>query len=174
VDVASQFTVNSGGGTSAVWGPFSLATSLSAVFDMQAVGSSNGAVIMQYSKDNKATWEQVGAQAKNGSTSYVTGKLIDLSAETVPWGPAIYIRFLNSTSNNVNIKNLKITASVYTINGIDSLPDESQILKREYYNLKGQQVTTDFKGIVIEKIFSSDNRLYLRKILKSIDYQYDK
>jgi hypothetical protein len=74
----------------------------------------------------------------------------------------------------VNIKNLKITASVYTINGIDSLPDESQILKREYYNLQGQQVTTDFKGIVIEKIFSSDNRLYLRKILKSIDYQYDK
>lgn len=152
VDVASQFTVSSGGGTSTVWGPFMLSSAESAVFDMQSVGSSNGAVVMQFSRDN-TNWEQVGAQAKNGNTSWATAKLIDLSAETTPWGSSIYIRFLNSTDRNVNIKNLKITASIYEItNNVDIINADATVISVRYFNVQGQEISPDSKGLIIRKI----------------------
>ena len=161
VDAATQFTVTSGGGVSTVWGPFSLASSLSAIFDMQAVGSSNGAVILQYSKD-RAVWEQVGAQAKNGSTSWVTNKSVDLSAETVPWGPTVYIRFANNSTNNVNLKNVKITATVYTATELHN-PVIEDVVSVCFYNLQGQEVKQDHPGFVLKKV---NYRNHLTKLYK--------
>ncbi len=161
VDAATQFTVNSGGGVSSIWGPFSLASSLSAVFDMQAVGSSSGAVILQYSKD-MVVWEQVGAQAKNGSTSWVTNKAIDLSAETVPWGPAVYIRFINNSTNNVNLKNLKISATVYTAVSVQN-PKMEEVLSTQYYNLQGQKVDMNHRGFLIRKVLYGNRSTQLFK-----------
>ena len=164
VDVPTQFTVTSGGGTSAVWGPFTLSSAESAVFDMQAVGSSIGAVVIQFSKDN-SIWEQVGTQAKNGSTSWVNGKVIDLSAVTAPWGPAIYIRFLNNTSRSVNIRNLKITASIYELlSSISNLQYDSEIVAVKYYNLQGQEIRTDFRGLVLRKKIHVDNSVKTDKV----------
>jgi hypothetical protein len=108
------------------------------VFDLQAVGSSSGACIIEFSKDN-STWEQVGAQAKNGSTSYVTGKLIDLSADTAPWGPTVYIRINNNSTKNVNIKNLVITGTIYTVSGVSDVSDNAKIISEKYYTINGQE-----------------------------------
>jgi len=167
VDVSLQFTVNSLGGTSAIWGPFTLASATSAVFDMQAVGSSNGAVVMQFSRDN-LLWEQVGAQAKNGSTSWVNGKIIDLSAQTAPWGPAIYIRFLNSTDRNVNIRNLKITASIYELSSsVNILRDDSEIVAVKYFNLQGQETDRNTSGIKLMKVYYSNG---FKRITKLLNY----
>lgn len=164
VDVPTQFTVTSGGGTSAVWGPFTLSSAESAVFDMQAVGSSIGAVVIQFSKDN-SIWEQVGTQAKNGSTSWVNGKVIDISAATAPWGPAIYIRFLNNTSRSVNIRNLKITASIYELlSSLSHLQNDSEIVAMKYYNLQGQEIRTDFRGLVLRKKIHVDNSVKTDKV----------
>lgn len=161
VDVPAQFTVASGGGTSAVWGPFTLSSAESAVFDMQSLGSSNGAIVMQFSKDN-SNWEQVGAQAKNGSTSWVNAKFIDLSAETAPWGPAIYMRMLNNTDRSVNIRNLKITASIYELSSnVNILIDDSEIVAVKYYSLQGQEIQNDLSGLVIRKT------IYQNKLTKT-------
>lgn len=165
VNVPTQFTVTSGGGTSAVWGPFRLASAQGANFDMQAVGSSNGAVVMQFSRDNSA-WEQVGAQAKNGSTSWVNNKVIDLSADTAPWGPTIFIRFLNNTDRNVNIRNLRITASIYELTSSihNNFEDASEVLSVRYFNLQSQEIRNGIEGLVIRKTVFSNNKVITEKI----------
>lgn len=162
VNVTSQFTV-SAGAKSSVWGPFCLASAESAVFDMQAVGSSSGACIIEFSKDN-TTWEQVGAQAKNGSTSWVTGKLIDLSADTAPWGPTIYIRFNNNSTRDVNIKNLIITGTIYTVNAINISENNSPIISTKYFNLNGLEITRYTQGLLIEKNYHENGEVSVRKI----------
>lgn len=170
VDVVSQFTVSKSGGTSVVWGPFALASAESAVFDMKAVGSSNGAVIIEFSTDN-SNWVQVGAQAKNGSTSLVKGKTIDLSADDAPWGPKIYIRFSNKTDRDVQIENLKITGTLYDPNlvtSIDEVEDSenAQIMTIEYYNLNGLKVKPDATGILIKKTIYVDGKCSVEKLIK--------
>lgn len=162
VNVVSQFTI-SAGAKSTVWGPFSLASAESAVFDFQAVGSSSGAVIIEFSKDN-ISWEQVGAQAKNGSTSWVTGKLIDLSADTAPWGPTLYIRFNNNSTKDVNIKNLIITGTVYTINSVINLENDSPLLYEKYFNFNGQEVSKNTEGLLIRKSVFENGKINIQKI----------
>ena len=167
VDYPNQFTVEANGGTSVVWGPFSLASAECAVFDMQAVGSSNGTVIIQFSTDNQ-NWVQVGEQAKNGSTSWVTGKLIDLSDPDAPWGPTIYIRFYNNSTRDVNIKNLKITGTLYilnNINGIDS--DYNRIISVRYFDFTGKEIKTiDKEGLYIKQTFFENGKIKSEKIFK--------
>jgi len=165
VNVVNQFTIATGT-KSTVWGPFCLASAESAVFDMQAVGSSNGAVIIEFSKDN-STWEQVGAQAKNGSTSWVTGKVIDLSAETAPWGPTIYIRFNNNSTRDVNIENLIITGTLYEINGIYDIENNSPVTSTKYYNINGQEVSKFSTGLLIEKNFHENGNVSVRKVFRN-------
>ena len=168
VNVATQFTVKTAT-TSSVWGPFCLASAESAVFDFQAVGSSSGAAIIEFSKDN-TTWEQVGAQAKNGSTSWVTGKLIDLSAETAPWGPTIYIRFNNNSTKDVNIKNLVITGTIYTPNAVNEINEDfGKIVSEKYFYLNGQEVSVQNHGLLIRKIIYENGKIRVQKIyLKNI------
>lgn len=162
VNVASQFTVKTAT-TSTVWGPFCLASAESAIFDFQAVGSSSGASIIEFSKDNK-TWEQVGVQAKNGSTSWVTGKLVDLSATTAPWGPTIYIRFNNNSTKDVNIKNLVITGTLYTVSVLTEIDDFSPIVSEKIYNFSGQEVNRDSKGLLIRKIIRQNGSTCVQKM----------
>lgn len=163
VNVASQFTVKTAT-TSTVWGPFCLASAESAIFDMQAVGSSSGAVTMEFSKDNK-TWEQVGAQAKNGSTSWVTGKLIDLSATTAPWGPAIYIRFNNASTKDVNIKNLTITGTLYILSGMEQLRmNMGNVVSEKFYNFNGQELHHSPKGLVVKKTIYDSGSIITEKL----------
>lgn len=164
VNVTNQFTVTSGS-KSNVWGPFCLSSAEKAVFDMQAVGSSNAAVIIEFSKDN-STWEQVGTQAKNGSTSWVTAKLIDLSATTAPWGPTIYIRFNNNSTRDVNIKNLVITASIYTINGITETENDSPLLCEKFFNYCGQEITGKSEGLMIRKSVYQNGKVSIQKICR--------
>lgn len=164
VNVTAQFTVNSGGGSSTVWGPFSLASALSARFDMQAVGSSNGAVVVQFSMDN-VNWVQVGSQVQNGSTSWVNGREVDLSSTTAPWGPTVFIRLHNSTNRNVNVRNVTITASLYqVVSGIDALQVTPDTQKVNYYNLHGQQVSPCTKGFLIQKTQMKHKPNIVRKI----------
>jgi hypothetical protein len=164
VSVASQFTVATGA-KSAVWGPFHLASAESAVFDFQAVGSSSGAAIIEFSKDN-ITWEQVGVQAKNGSTSWVSGKLIDLSADTAPWGPTIYIRFNNNSTKDVNIKNLVITGTLYTLSGISEIDNDSPLLFVKYYNVNGQEISEKSTGFLIRKSVLENGKVCIQKICR--------
>jgi hypothetical protein len=166
VNVASQFTVTTGA-KSTVWGPFHLASAESAVFDFQAVGSSSGVAVIEFSKDNK-TWEQVGTQAKNGSTSYVTGKLIDLSADTAPWGPTIYIRFNNTSTKDVNIKNLLITGTLYTLSAVSvARASDSKVVSETYYNLNGQKVMSEVSfGLLIRKTVFESGHSRIDKTLK--------
>ncbi len=165
VNVASQFTVKTAT-TSTVWGPFCLASAESAVFDFQAVGSSSGAAIIEFSTDNK-TWTQVGVQAKNGSTSWVTGKVIDLSATTAPWGPTIYIRFNNNSTKDVNIKNLIITGSIYTPNAVNEInADFGKIVSERYFNLNGQEVSSLNNGLLIRKSIYENGKTKLQKIYR--------
>ena len=168
VNVATQFTVATGA-KSIVWGPFHLASAESAVFDFQAVGSSSGAAIIEFSSDNK-TWTQVGAQAKNGSTSWVTGKVIDLSADTAPWGPTIYIRFNNNSTKDVNIKTLLITGTIYTPNVVNEInADFGKIVSEKYYNLNGQEVSAQNDGLLIRKTIYENGKIRVQKIyLKNI------
>lgn len=166
VDVANQFTVLANGGKSTVWGSFCLASAESAIFDMQSSGSSNGAVIVEFSKDNK-TWTQVGAQAKNGSTSWVTGKLIDLSDTNAPWGPTIYIRFSNSTTRDVNIKNLKITGTLYSLNGINDIyQNEGKIISIRYFDISGKEIKDLKKGLYIKQTTFESGRKISEKIIR--------
>lgn len=167
VDEPNQFTVKAGGGTSVSWGAFSLASAESAVFDMQAVGSSNGAVVIEFSKD-AVNWEQVGAQAKNGSTSWVPGKLIDLSDATAPWGPTIYIRFYNNTNRDVNIKNLKITGTLYIPTSVSTINSENEKIRQiRHYNLNGQEISPDSKGWVIKKVIFENKKSTVEKQFKT-------
>ncbi len=164
VNIATQFTINAGA-QSTVWGPFRLASAESAVFDFQAVGSSSGAAIIEFSKDNN-NWEQVGAQAKNGSTSWVTGKLIDLSADTAPWGPTIYIRFNNNSTKNVNIKNLIITGTIYTLSGIEIIDNDSPLIYLRYFNINGQEVSENTEGLLIQKSVFENGKVNIQKICR--------
>ena len=165
VNVATQFTVKTAT-TSTVWGPFCLASAESAVFDIQAVGSSSGAAIIEFSSDNK-TWTQVGAQAKNGSTSWVTGKVIDLSATTAPWGPSIYIRFNNNSTKDVNIRNLLITGSIYTPTAVSELNENSgKIVSERYFNLNGQEVSAQNDGLLICKSIYENGKIRVQKIYR--------
>jgi len=164
VNVTSQFTVATGA-KSTVWGPFCLSSAESAVFDFQAVGSSSGAAIIEFSKDN-TTWEQVGAQAKNGSTSWVTGKLIDLSADTAPWGPTIYIRFNNNSTKDVNIKNLIITGTIYTLSGINDPEINYQVISSKFYNINGQEVPETTEGLLIQKCVFENGKVIVQKIFR--------
>lgn len=160
---AAQFTVKTAT-TSSVWGPFCLASAESAVFDMQAVGSSSGAVTMEFSKDNK-TWQQVGTQAKNGSTSWVTGKLIDLSADTAPWGATIYIRFNNASTKDVNIKNLIVTGTLYTPTALDKVfTEDSPIIRTQYFNSNGLEVSEFYPGFKIVKKTHADGTIENKKV----------
>ncbi len=163
VDVINQFTVNSNS-VSNVWGPFRLASAESAIFDMQSVGSSLGTLVVEFSTNN-STWVQVGAEAKNGSTSWVNGKNIDLSSTTAPWGPTIYIRFANKSTRNVNIKNLKITGTIYDIPMNLTFPVEQPVIKSvHYYNIYGQKVTGQTKGTVIRKTIFSNGSEVVEKL----------
>ncbi len=163
INVPSQFTVNSDGGISVVWGPFSLASAESAVFDMQAVGSSNGAVVVEFSTDG-VNWTQVGDQAKNGSTSWVNGKLIDLSASTAPWGPTIYIRFHNNTTRNVNIKNLKITGTLFTPSSVNIIDfGNEKIHQIRYFNINGLEISPNSKGSMIRKVEYESGKIKVEK-----------
>lgn len=165
VDVVNQFAVNANT-NSTVWGPFRLASAESAIFDMQAVGSSNGAVIVEFSKDN-SVWTQVGAQAKNGSTSWVTGKNIDLSDASAPWGPTIYIRFANKTNNNVNVKNLKITGTIYDIQSSVTNPKEQSAIKSvRFYNIHGQEIFHSAKGFLIKQTVYENGKISTEKIFR--------
>lgn len=165
VDVATQFTVSAGGGTSTVWGPFCLASAESAIFDMQSSGSSNGAVIIEFSKDNQ-NWTQVGTQAKNGSTSWTLGKLIDLSSDSAPWGPTIYIRFSNSTTRDVNIKNLKITGTLYTVNGTSSFyQNEGKIISVKYFDLTGKEIKALGNRLLVKQIIYDSGKIISEKII---------
>ncbi|HRZ97055.1 MAG TPA: hypothetical protein P5084_05825, partial [Paludibacter sp.] len=162
VNVVTQFTI-SAGAKSTVWGPFSLVSAESAVFDFQAVGSSSGAAIIEFSKDN-SNWEQVGTQAKNGSTSWVIGKIIDLSADTAPWGSTIYIRFNNNSTKDVNIKNLIITGTIYTINSTIDIENYSPLLYEKYYNFNGQEITNKTEGLFIRKSVFENGKIIIQKI----------
>lgn len=168
VNVATQFTVATGA-KSTVWGPFHLASAESAVFDFQAVGSSSGAAIIEFSKDN-ITWEQVGAQAKNGSTSWVTGKLIDLSSTAAPWGPTIYIRFNNNSTKDVNIKNLVITGTLYTLSAVNQLNEDlGKIVSERFFDLNGQEIRTYHEGLLIKRTVYESGKYKIMKILKLND-----
>ena len=165
VNASTQFTVAAGTKTPG-WGPFQLVSAETAVFDFQAVGSSSGAAIIEFSKNN-VTWEQVGTQAKNNSTSWVTGKMIDLSATTAPWGPTIYIRFNNNSTKDVNVKNLVITGIIYTTTVVTEINDASgRIVSEKYYNLNGQNVPENSKGIIIKKTVFENGKSCLEKHLK--------
>lgn len=162
VNVATQFTVKTAT-TSTVWGPFCLASAESAIFDMQAVGSSSGAVTVEFSKDNK-TWEQVGAQAKNGSTSWVTGKLINLTADTAPWGPTIYIRFNNASTKDVNIKNLTITGTLYTLSAVHAVNETDQVVAEKYYDFNGRELRSFRAGLQLKQSTYESGRVSMAKI----------
>ena len=165
MNASTQFTVAAGTKTPG-WGPFQLVSAETAVFDFQAVGSSSGAAIIEFSKNN-VTWEQVGTQAKNNSTSWVTGKMIDLSATTAPWGPTIYIRFNNNSTKDVNVKNLVITGIIYTTTVVTEINDASgRIVSEKYYNLNGQNVPENSKGIIIKKTVFENGKSCLEKHLK--------
>jgi hypothetical protein len=132
-------------------------------FDMQQLVHPTELLIVEFSKDN-SVWTQVGAQAKNGSTSWVTGKNIDLSDASAPWGPTIYIRFANKTNNNVNIKNLKITGTIYTLSRISELPENGKIISEKYYTINGLELKTQPKGLSIRKLVFENGNVSVLKI----------
>jgi hypothetical protein len=163
VDVSSQFTV-SAGATSQVWGSFPLASAESAVFDMQSVGASAGTIVVEFSR-NGNEWITVGGQAKNENTSWNNAKSLNLSDESAPWGPAISIRLNNTSTRNVNVRNLKITGTLYDPDAQTKIEDlNREIIDIQYYNLNGIKVTPETKGFRIKKIRYSDGK---RQIIKN-------
>jgi hypothetical protein len=161
VQVSSTFSI-AAGAKSVVWGPFCLSSAESAVFDFQPVGSSSGAAVVEFSKDNQ-TWTQVGAQVKNGSTSWATGKTVDLSAESTPWGPVVYIRFNNNSTKDVNIKNLVITATLYTSTALELPSAKSILVSDRYYNVHGQPALPTQKGLLLRRMVYSNGATVVQK-----------
>jgi hypothetical protein len=166
VDRSNQFTVGAGG-TSEVWGPFALASAESAVFDMQSVGASAGTIVVEFSR-NGTDWVTVGGQAKNGNTSWANAKSISLNDESAPWGPTISIRMSNGSNRNVNIRNLKITGTLYDPNSQTGITNPEQengkIIAVHYYNLQGIKVSPTTKGFLIKKTDYSNGK---SKVIKN-------
>lgn len=163
VNITTQFTVNANS-AGPVWGPFSISAAESAIFDMQAVGSSNAALVVEFSNNN-STWQQVGVQAKNGSTSWVNAKYVDLSDVAAPWGSNIYIRLNNKTNNNANVRNLTIRADVYNPStNVLHLFDTQDVVRIEYYCYKGQRKSALSKGLNLVRYYLSDGSIYTKKI----------
>lgn len=161
VQVNSQFSIASGA-KSVAWGPFSLSSAESAVFDFQPVGSSSGAVIIEFSKDN-INWVQVGAQVKNGSTSWATGKVVDLSSDSAPWGPILYIRFHNNSAKDVNIKNLVIVGTLYSTSSLAPSHLGDVLISDTYYTLNGQRASATQKEFLLRKSVYSNGRVVVEK-----------
>jgi hypothetical protein len=159
--VSSTFSI-AAGAKSVVWGPICLSSAESAVFDFQPVGSSSGAAVVEFSKDHQ-TWTQVGAQVKNGSTSWATGKTVDLSAESTPWGPVVYIRFNNNSTKDVNIKNLVITATLYTSTALELPSAKSILVSDRYYNVHGQPALPTQKGLLLRRMVYSNGATVVQK-----------
>ncbi len=163
VNQAATFTVNKNS-TSQVWGPFCISSAEKAAFDMQAVGSSSGALIIEYSKDN-SSWTQVGAQAKNGSTSLVKDKVIDLSG--TPAGTTIYFRFKNSTNNDVKVTNLIITGKPTIASGVNfTSKDNINVVSESTYTISGVKTNNPGKGIFIKKIIYKDGSVSTIKLIQ--------
>ncbi|MDR0412281.1 MAG: right-handed parallel beta-helix repeat-containing protein [Dysgonamonadaceae bacterium] len=160
VEATSSFTVNAGG-SSQVWGPFALASAESAVFDMQSTGSSNGTIVVEFSR-NGTDWVGVGGQAKNGNTSWGNGKVIDLDEDSAPWGPEIRIRLNNTSNRNVNVRNLKITGSLYDpgkpTRVVFPVGENTKVTGIRYYNLNGAVVPPDTRGVLIKRTAYADGK----------------
>jgi hypothetical protein len=168
VDRSNQFTVNAGG-ISEIWGPFALASAESAIFDMQSPGSSNGTIVIEFSR-NGTVWEQVGGQAKNGNTNWANSKSILLNDEAAPWGPTISIRMSNSSNRNVNIRNLKITGTLYDPDDYTKIEEikqkDGEITGIQYYDLNGIKVSPATKGFLIKKVLYSNGKQEINKKIK--------
>lgn len=150
---------------SQVWGPFNITSAEKAQFDMQAVGSSNGALIMEYSINGADNWTQVGSQAKNGSTSLAKDKMIDLS--TTPSGATICFRFSNTTNNDVKVTNLVITGKLAVVTSLDPVQNsKGQIISETFYTISGMKVNSADKGVFIKKTLYEDGSLMTEKIVK--------
>ncbi|MDR0412280.1 MAG: right-handed parallel beta-helix repeat-containing protein [Dysgonamonadaceae bacterium] len=91
----ASLSVAAKGGTSKVWGYFNLKAISRATLNMQASGSSNNPVVLEYSLDNHQ-WIQVGEPVRNNSTNKQEARTVDASA--TPLNVNLYFR-LRSTGN---------------------------------------------------------------------------
>lgn len=147
---ATQFVVNSET-TSQVWGPFAVAIGKEAKFDMQSTGNSNGTIAVEFSKDG-VSWNQVGSAAKNGSTSMVNNKLIDLTDDKAPWGDEVWVRLKNGSNRNVTVRNLSI--ALFTYDPLTTSTPEvttGAVVRTDYFTLSGLQLSQPQPGILIRR-----------------------
>jgi hypothetical protein len=159
-------------GTSKVWGYFNIKTITNATLIMQASGSSNNPIVLEYSPDN-TNWTQIGEPVRNSSTNKQESRTIDASA--TPKNVNLYFR-LRSTGNYA------ATISSFIIYGEVNNPSTTlltsvqtgRIVSETYYTVSGVKVVEnaasnpDFpQGIYIKKTVYENGKTETQKWIKN-------
>jgi hypothetical protein len=132
----ASLSVAAKGGTSKIWGYFNIKTITNATLIMQASGSSNNPIVLEYSPDN-INWTQIGASVRNSSTNKQEERTIDASA--TPKNVNLYFRLKSTGNYAASISNFILYGEVNGSTGLSPLPAE-RIVSETFYTLSGIKV----------------------------------
>lgn len=151
-------------GTSEIWGPFNIKTITEATFGMQASGSSNNPVVVEYSFDGTDNWTQSGDQVRNSTTGKMQDVKIILS--TVPCNVPVYLRLRSVGNYAASVQNFIIYGDVNQTTGIENMnSDKGAIVAEAYYTMTGIKVTKPESGIFVKKVIYENGSMETTKLI---------
>ena len=67
---------------------------------------------------------------------------------------------------DVNIKNLIITGTIYTLSGINDPEINYQVISSKFYNINGLEVPETTEGLLIQKCVFENGKVIVQKIFR--------
>lgn len=139
-------------------------------FDFWNPTGTSAVITTGYSEDEGKTWKQLATRSGQVQISVSPGTSSHISYnEKLPAGSIIRIFMYKGSSSSMNyIDDIRI---VYTGVQTSSIPDvacsmDDTVVSETFYNLSGQRVSENTKGLVIVKTRTADGRTVTRKIMK--------
>jgi hypothetical protein len=152
-------------GTSKIWGYFNIKTISQAALTMQASGSSNNPIVLEYSPDN-TNWTQVGEPVRNSSTNKQESRTIDASA--TPKNMNLYFRLRSTGNYAAAISNFIIYGEVNNLSTLLDPVQTGRIVSETYYTLPGTKVRALVPNtIYIKKIVYENGKTETQKWIKN-------
>lgn len=139
-------------------------------FDFWNPTGTSAVITTGYSEDEGKTWKQLATRSGQVQISVSPGTSSHISYnEKLPAGSLIRIFMYKGSSSSMNyIDDIRV---VYTGVHTSSIQDaacstDDIVVSETFYNLSGQRVSENTKGLVIVKTRTADGRTLTRKIMK--------
>lgn len=139
-------------------------------FDFWNPTGTSAVITTGYSEDEGKTWKQLATRSGQVQISVSPGTSSHISYnEKLPAGSVIRIFMYKGSSSSMNyIDDIRVVyTGVHTLSIQDAACSmDDTVVSETFYNLSGQRVSENTKGLVIVKTRTADGRTLTRKIMK--------